>query len=187
MSIFALSLILVSNLFPVVWKSYTLEFFAAGFLLYAYSRSGFRFGFHRMPIFLPPVLFIGLFSLHLPVIYRTVIGELPMHGWQTTHYVFVVLFLFVLTFESKWLRALFQSRIMAFFGDIYFSVYLLHLFVLHLLLYYDLREPDIGSLMLAMVLMIALSAAIFRLYEMPMRLLIRSTFSRKISIATSPV
>jgi peptidoglycan/LPS O-acetylase OafA/YrhL len=185
MGILAAGFVLVSNALPVFWKSYTADFFVAGFLLYAYTRSNFKFGFHRLPTFVPPILFVSVLSFHLPVIYRVLMVDLPMNGWQTTHYVLMVFLLFVLVFESKPLQEFFQSRIMSFFGNISFSVYLLHLLVFHFLLYYDLIGPDVVSLTVALLLVILLSAAVFNLYETPMRLWIRSRYSRKVPFVAS--
>lgn len=170
-------IIALSNHFAVVWKSHTIEFFLLGYLMYIYSRSDIRLGFQRMPGSVVAILFVSLLAFHLPAVYKVVVGASDPRMWQELHYAVAILLLFTMVFECRLLQVFFGSRGMRFLGKISFSIYLLHLFVMHALLHYDLIGPDLLSLAITVGLVLLLSSAVFFLYENPSRILIRARFS----------
>jgi len=166
-----------ANFLPVVWKSYAVEFFVLGYLIYLYQRSGRRIGLWRSET-LSVLLFVGLFAVHLPAVQKVLFAPETME-WENPAYVLMVAALFVIVFESRVLRRVFASPPMAFLGKISFSVYLLHLFVLHGLLHYGLIGPDLLSLGLVVALVVGTSALSFHLLEAPARRGLRRALSMR--------
>lgn len=99
-------------------------------------------------------------------------------GWQEIRYAALVFGLFVLVLDSSWLRAFFSWRPIRFVGEISFSLYLLHLFVLKGLYYIDVVGPDILSLAGATIVCIMLSTGLYYAYERPARKFIRQMFAK---------
>ena len=165
----AIIFVLIANQLPIIWKSYSAEFFVIGYLVYMCRKYDVSFGLNRLPSILPLLMFAVILFFHLPAVRKILIGEAPLGGWESLSYAAAVFALFMLVFEGRWLQALFRSRVMAFLGQISFSVYLLHLFVLHGLLHYDLIGPDFVSLALALGLIVAFSSLTFFLIEKPAR------------------
>lgn len=173
----AILFVLLSNQLPIVWKSYAAEFFIIGYLVYMCRKYDVSFGLNRLPALLPFLMFTAVLFLHLPAVRKILIGEPAYGGWESLSYAVAVFVLFILVFESRWLQALFRSRLAAFLGKISFSIYLLHLFVLHGLLHYDLIGPDFASLALALALIVGLSSLTFFFIENPSRRWLKAKLS----------
>lgn len=174
----ALVIVLTSNLFPVVWRSYTVEFFMVGYCVWLYTRSPYRL---RLTGWIAGAA-VGVFCLslflHLPAVHKVLFGAPAWMGWQEIRYAALVFGLFVLVLDSSWLRAFFSWRPIRFVGEISFSLYLLHLFVLKGLYYIDVVGPDILSLAGATIVCIMLSTGLYYAYERPARKFIRQMFAK---------
>lgn len=164
--------IAVCNLLPLRGVYQTVEFFALGFFIWVYFQSGRKFGFGKLGR-LAPVLFGIVFFFFLPAVQRQFGIELPKSGWQSYPYLFFVAFTFVLLIECKFIQRVFEQKFFRFLGKISFSVYLMHLLVLHTLEYYGWIKPTLVSFFLNIILVVALSTATFSLIENPARRRIR--------------
>jgi peptidoglycan/LPS O-acetylase OafA/YrhL len=169
----ATAIILLLNFMPVVWKTHTFDFFMLGVLLFYYQRSRiFSLNTNILQYFYPLCFAITL-GLLLPAVHTVLLFDPPLGGWEAPHYLLMVGFLFFLVFESKILQRIFSSRLMRFFGDISFSMYLTHLFVLNGLTHYGLIGPNFASLGLALALTTLLATALFHGLERPSRRALR--------------
>ena len=167
-----LGCIAVCNLLPLRGVYQTIEFFALGFFIWVYFQSGRKFGFGKLGR-LAPLLFGIVFFFFLPAVQRQFGIELPKSGWQSYPYLFFVALIFVLLIECKSIQWVLEQKIFRFFGKISFSVYLMHLLVLHALEYYGWIKPNLASLFLSLFLVITLSTITFSLIEDPSRRWIR--------------
>ena len=175
----ALLVIIFSNLTPVLWKSYTIDFFMLGFIIYYYRKYRFGTYINKIPQFFHLSLFAMVIGLLQPAVHNELLFPVSLDGWNSYHYLFLIGFLFILTFESKSLMFIFSSRLMRFFGNISFSVYLTHLLVLNGLTHYGLVGPNIASLAMALGLITLLGAVLFYGLEKPSRRALRRRLSAR--------
>lgn len=169
--------VFLGNLFPIFWKSYTIEFFLIGYLMYVYRRYRKRQYLEMIPEIFKLLGFFGIIIFHLPAVQKVIVAEPPLGGWQSVQYSIIIFVIFWIALESKWIKGFFSAGLMRYLGKISFSIYLLHLIVLNGLVYYEFIRPDIISLLMSIVLITALSSVAFFFFEKPMRKWIRSRFS----------
>jgi len=117
---------------------------------------------------------IVIWFLHYPQIHGAVFGHiLPQNGWNSLQVMFVVGLALYCAIQNPSLRAVLGTRPLMFLGDISYSVYLTHIFVLQLLGKYDLVVPNVLGLLACTALVIAVSFTTYRLIELPSRRYLR--------------
>ena len=79
----------------------------------------------------------------------------------------------MILFESRKVQYIFEMRLLRYLGKISFSIYLMHMLVLNGMMYFNLLELSVVSLMLAILLTTAVSTLTFYLIEDPSRAVIR--------------
>lgn len=174
LTILILFALVYANSFEVVWRSYALEFFLLGYVVYLYHRSGWQIGFDRIPgVVVAGLILAGGYVL-LPIPHMVIFGErLALNGWQSFQLLLFTLIVFVAALENGFMRQVLSSSPARFLGDISFSLYLNHMLVLGILDHFGLIAPTVGSLALAVLASIGLSVVVYRLLERPVRRFLR--------------
>lgn len=150
------------------------KYFIVGMLIYfVHERAGY-FSMPRILDLVLSMLSLALFIVIYPQIYLVLFGYiLPRNGWESCIPPLVLSLLLLGSLRLSGLRVIFSSKVLVYLGDISFSIYLLHIFILQIFVMHGYARPSLLVFAVYLVSVVAVSSLVYHFFESPCRRLLR--------------